>query len=49
MLRSVLARHWIQGRILAFEELIAQRKKESVAAAMTVPAMGCGEGRLSVH
>lgn len=43
MLKSVLARHWIQGRILAFEELIAQRKKDSVAAAMTMLYMGCSE------
>lgn len=43
MLKSVLARHWIQGRILAFEELIAQRKKDSVAAAMTMLCMGCSE------
>lgn len=49
MLRSVLTRHWIPGRILAFEELIAQRRKDSVAAAVTVPAKGYGEGRLSVH
>lgn len=43
MLQSVLAKHWIQGRILAFEELIAQRKKARVAAAMTTLCMGCSE------
>lgn len=38
-----MARHWIQGRKLAFEGFIAQRKKDSVAAAMTKPCMGCSE------
>lgn len=43
MLQSVLAKHWIRGRILAVEELIAQRKKARVAAAMTTLCMGCSE------
>ena len=42
LLLSVLVRHWIWGRILAFEELIAQREMGSAAAAVTMLRGGAG-------
>lgn len=45
LLLSVLARHWIWGRILAFEDLIAQREMGSTAAAVTMLRVGAGAKR----